>query len=767
MAIAEVSVLVLVTAQASAVLLPREPFSAIRTLNNINLGAERRNQSSTTASRAPKGCAEICSARKFSRFWEFYGKAGFKRCIRLLDILNLVVKEGLYASPAGRTPTTARIELFRSRATARPAGRRPILPIRSGNDVKLSYREESMASANDSRIIRFGLFEVDLRTGELRKNGVKIRLQQQPFQILVILLQHPGEIVTREELHEQLWPADTFVDFDHSLNAAIKRLRDALGESAENPIYIETLARRGYRFNAPLQSAPLQAAVLPGAPRRFTNRSALFVLTGTGLAIIFLAGAFLWAGRAHRNPGAKKRIESIAVLPLANLSRDPEQEYFSDGMTGALIADLSKIRPLRIISRTSTVRYKGTNKSLPEIARELNVDAIIEGSVLRSGNRVRINVELIEASSDKHLWGENYDRELGDVLKLHSEVAQAIANQIQIQLAPDQQARLHAAPSINQGAYEDYLRARWTAQDWSYQGIKLAKQYFEASIQKDPGFALAYVGLADCYLTLGQQRRIPPQEAYRQSSELIDKALQLDETLGEAHSSLGMLSWRYEWNWTNAEREFQRALELNPNNLDAREGFAWFLSWSGRREEALREIAKMRELDPPFPLLFLDQAGLHYHLREYHELVDSSQEAVELDPGAWSSHYFLGTGYFGLGRKLDAIPEFQKAVDLSQGDSDTLASLAYAYVAVGRRAEAQKILGALQRQSQNSYVSPYMFATIWAGLGDKDRAFEFLEKAYDEKSTDLAYFIKADLRLDGLRSDPRLIDLLRRMALPH
>jgi TolB-like protein/DNA-binding winged helix-turn-helix (wHTH) protein len=629
-----------------------------------------------------------------------------------------------------------------------------------------------MANPNDSQLIRFGLFEVELRSGELRKNGARVKLQQQPFQMLVILLRRPGEIVTREELREQLWPADTFVDFDHSLNAAIKRLRDALGESAENPIYIETLARRGYRFNAPVQSVPAGTSVPAGSARvsqQLTARSALYAAAGAGFVVALLLGAFVWAGRAHRDVSDVKRVESIAVLPLENLSRDPEQEYFSDGITGTLIAELSKIHSLRIISRTSTVQYKGTKKSLPQIARELNVDAVVEGAVLRSGDRVRINIELIEAKSDKHLWAESYDRELGDILKLHSEVAQAVANQIQIQLAPEQRARLQSAPTVNQAAYDDYLKARFymTATGYTYQGLETARRFFESSIQKDSGFALAYVGLADCYMSLGAQRRISPQDAYRHSSELIREALQLDATLGEAHASLAYLSWQYEWNWSNAEREFRSALELNPNYLDGHETFAWFLSWSGRREEALREFEIMRQIDPAFPLRFNDQAGLYYHLRQYHESVDNGRKAVELNPGDWSSHYFLGTGYLGLRETSEAVLEFQKAVELSQGNSDPVASLAYASATAGRRAEAQKILGDLQRHSLTTYVSPYMIAIIWIGLDDKDKAFEYLERAYQEKSLDVAYFLKADLRLDPIRKDPRFVDLLRRMDFPH
>ena len=628
-----------------------------------------------------------------------------------------------------------------------------------------------MTSANESRIIRFGRFEVDLRAGEFRKGGVKIKLQQQPFQILVLLLQHPNEVVTREELRQQLWPADTFVDFDHSLNAAIKRLRDALGESAENPVFLETLARRGYRFNVPAQAgtaSSLAPAISAPLRPRAATRPFVYVTAGAALAIILLLTAVEWFYRAHLGASGGRRISSLAVLPLENLSRDPEQEYFSDGMTGALIADISKIGPLRVISRTSTVRYKDTKKSLPEIARELNVDAVIEGSVLRSGNRVRINVELIDANSDKQMWAEKYDRELGDVLKLHSDVAEAVANQIQLQLAPQQQSKRHSAPAVNQQAYEDYLRARfYLTIGPTMHALKLASQSFESSIRKDPSFALAYVGLADCYLTLGTQRRIPPQEAYRHASELLHKALQLDESLGEAHSSLGYLAWQYDWNWTNAEQEFRRSLELSPSYLDGHETYAWFLSWSGRRDEALAEIAKMRELDPAFPLRCQDRAGLYYHVRDYPELLKAGREAVDLYPGDWTSHYFLASGYFGLGKKTEAISEFQKAVALAEQDSDPSAALAFVYTTITRPADAQKILADLQRQSKTTYVSPYMIATIFAGLGDKDKAFEYLGKSYDEKSTDLAYFMKSDFRLDSLRSDPRFTDLAQRMALPR
>jgi TolB-like protein/DNA-binding winged helix-turn-helix (wHTH) protein len=628
-----------------------------------------------------------------------------------------------------------------------------------------------MSSADPSQRVRFSAFEVDLKAGELRKNGVKIKLQQQPLQVLTILLRHPGEIVTREELRKELWPKDTFVDFDHSLNAAVKRLRDALGESADSPTFIETLARRGYRFNTPLLAPVPPAESEAGAALPAAESSSAAnkrIIAGATLALAVLAASGLAWTRYHAgDPSGTPHIASIAVLPLENLSRDPEQEYFSDGMTSAIIANISDIRRVRVISRTSTERYKGTKKSLPEIAKELNVDAVIEGSVMRAGNRVRIDVELIDGVSDRHLWSESYQRELGDVLKLHSELALDIAERIQAQLAAEQAVKPRMARTVNQAAYDDYLRGyrHWTAAGRHPQML-LAKQYFLKSTQEDPNFAPAFAGLGDTYLVLGMMRRMPPQEAGRNARENLRKALEIDPSLAQARASLGDLNWQYEWNWKNAEKEYRQALDSNQNILEAHESFAWFLSWSGRAEEASAEIALMRRLDPAFPLRCDDESGLHYHQRDYRSLMKSARQGVELDPAAWSSHYYLAVANYALGNKLEAILEFQKASELSEHDQDALAGLAFTYSSIGNRAGAMKILNRLEGDSEKGYVSPYMLGVVWAGLGDKAKAFEFLEKSYAEKSTDLAYFIKADLRLDGLRSDPRFQHLLARVAPP-
>jgi TolB-like protein/DNA-binding winged helix-turn-helix (wHTH) protein/Tfp pilus assembly protein PilF len=624
--------------------------------------------------------------------------------------------------------------------------------------------------AETPQIIRFSVYEVDLKAGELRKNGIKIKLQQQPFQLLTILLRKAGEVVAREELRKELWPEDTFVDFEHSVNAAIARLRDALGESADRPVFIETLARRGYRFNTPLVSPSTASATEVQNPAPAPPEPSTLPYLGrraAALASVLLVAIVVWGALAKRGASRAQRIESIAVLPLENLSRDPAQEYFSDGMTSAIIGTISDMVPLRVISRTSTERYKGTKKSLPDIAKELGVDAVIEGSVLRAGNRVRIDVELIDGSTDKHLWSESYERELGDVLKVHSEIAKAIANRVQIQVAARPPVSPRTTPVVNQMAYDDYLKARrYMSGAERYPQLVTAQQYYQKSIQEDPDFALPYVGLADTYLALGMTRRLATEEARAKGRENIEKALRIDPSLRETSVPLGDLSWQYEWDWPKAEAEYLKAIAANPSDMEAHEAYAWFLSWSGRRDDASAEIALMRKLDPAFPLRCNDEAGLHYHLREYEELMKSAQQGIALDPSDWASHYFLGVGEYGSKKKADAIAEFQKAVQLSSNDQDALAALAFAYASIGKRSEAQKIFEDLQHESAERYVSPYMLAVISAGLGDRAKSFAYLQMAYAQKSTDLAYFIKADFRLDELRSDARFANLIARVAPP-
>jgi TolB-like protein/DNA-binding winged helix-turn-helix (wHTH) protein/Tfp pilus assembly protein PilF len=622
-----------------------------------------------------------------------------------------------------------------------------------------------MADADQSRTVRFGLFEVDLRAGELRKNGVKIKLQEQPFRILVSLLRQPGEVVTREELSRELWPSDTFVDFDHSLNAAVKRLRDALDDSAENPRFIETLPRHGYRFVTTTVPNALQRRATSSPLRSW----GLFLVAVTILVVAVLLFAVDAGGLRSKvlsRAATQPQIRSLAVLPLTNISADPEQEYFADGMTEELIGELSRIGSLRVVSRTSVMQYKGEKKKpLPQIARELNVDAVMEGSVLRAGNRVRIATHMIYAPTDQSLMTETYEGDLSDILKIQREVAQSITKKIRVKLTPEQQSRLHEAPKLDPEAYQTYLAA--THVDTSgYQGIKKSQSYFEKAIEKDPNFASAYTGLAVSYVLLAAQRWQSPREAFPSAKEAIRKALELDEKNCEAHAVLARISWQYDWDWQTAEKEYLHALELCPNDLGLHLGYGVYKTVNGRIAEARAELAKTRELDPIQSEPFVGEAVISYHLRNYKSLVEIAREFVAENPNEWLAHYWLGVGFEGSGQTLQAVREYQKAVELSQGDSDPTARLAHAYAVTGRKFEAQKILHEWLRQSETSYVSPYMIATVHASLGQKDKAFEYIERAYKERSSDLTYFLRADLRVDSLRSDPRFQDLMRRMNFP-
>ena len=636
------------------------------------------------------------------------------------------------------------------------------------------------------KLIRFCVFEMDRRAGELRKQGLKIRLQEKPFQVLELLLEHPGEAVTRDELRKRLWPADTFVDFDHGLNSAINRLREALGDSAENPRFVETLARRGYRFIAPVEPVvagappivgtdqrvrPIQGAHL-GAPLRKRTRLAV----GIGVGSVAVVGAVLVAlnivglrDRLLTSVGARRavplQIESIAVLPLENLSRDPDQEYFADGMTEALITALGKISTLRVISRTSVMQYKGTRKPLPEIARELNVDAVVEGTVLHSGNRVRISTNLLHAPTDRHLWAESYERDARDVLALQGEVAKAIADQVQIKLTPQVTARLASARPVNPEAHEAYLKGRYFWNKRTEEPLKKSIGYFEQAIKKEPEYALAYVGLADSYSILAQWDLLPPHEAYPKAKAAAVKALEIDERLGEAHTSMAAVKAYYDWDFAGGEKEYKRAIELNPNYATAHQWYSELLSDMGRHEEAIAEVRKAQGLDP-LSLIINSTAGEAFRFaRRYDQALEHYRKALEIDPNFAGVHEYLGRAYVEMGEYEKAISELQKALSLSGGSPGITAELAHAYAVAGKKREALKILDELDATSKRRYVSPFLRAHIYTGLGDSDRAFYWLERAYEDRSN-LMTRLKVDPRFDPLRSDPPFQNLLRRIGLP-
>ncbi|HEV2177909.1 MAG TPA: winged helix-turn-helix domain-containing protein, partial [Terriglobia bacterium] len=462
-----------------------------------------------------------------------------------------------------------------------------------------------MATSAVSHPLRFDNYELDTRAGQLRKGGVKLRLRGQPLQLLAILVEHAGEVVTHEELQHQIWAADTFVDFDHGLHNAIARIREVLGDSAETPRYIETLPRRGYRFIGTVEEFRTTAsAEESGAPVSQTMTVASPPKRNPGLVLILCAvlllGIAAWAAQRYVHAkAAVQPIRSIAVLPLANLSGDPSEEFFADGMTDQLITDLAQIGSLRVISRTSVMQYKGTKKALPEIGRELNVDAIVEGSVVRSGQRVRVTAQLVQARSDQHLWAETYDRDLGDILKLQGDVSDAIAQQVRAQLTRTQQAQLHENPPVNPAAYDAYLRGRLYLVNGFFnpEELRKAQHYFEESLHDDPNFALAHTGLADTYVYMAFAGAMPRDQAYQSAKAALAKAIALDDSIGEAHDTLGLLASQFDWDWEAADREFSRAIALAPSYSCAHEDRAMFLALLGRRADALAEIKQIDQLD--------------------------------------------------------------------------------------------------------------------------------------------------------------------------
>jgi len=629
-----------------------------------------------------------------------------------------------------------------------------------------------MQADDPPRRLRFGVFEADLRTGQLTRRGSRIRLQEQPFQVLAALLEKPGELVTREELRNRIWPK-TVVDFDHGLNKAISKIRDALGDSGDSPRFVETVARRGYRFLAevtaledtggPPDDAPAQLAALdtarPGRPwmPRATHVAAL---AGVGLAAV-LAGVLAWFFNA-RTP----QIRSLAVLPLENLSGDAGQEYFADGMTDELIARLGQISTLRVISRTSTMTYKGARKPMPQIANELNVDAVVEGSVLRSGERVRITAQLIQLPADKHIWSESYEGDVGDALALQNRVARAIADQVRTTLSRQEQAALQGARPVRPEAYDAYFRGRYFWNQRTTDGLRKAIQYFTLAIEKDPTFAAAYSGLADAYALSGDWEYgiLPPQDAFARAKAAANTALSLDDKLAEAHTSLAFALDLYAWDWPAAETAYRRALALNPGYATAHQWYAWHLMVMGRTAEGIAELRTAESLDPLSPILSADLADALCIAHLYDDSLRQSRIALELHPNFAVAHYQLGQALVQMNRLDEAIASFRTAIALAGGNTTFDSNLAHAYAVAGRTEEATKILKDLEGRHVGASPTHASIALIYVGLRDNDRAMAWLDKAY------LARFNPSILlrpAFDPIRVDSRFHALQARIGLPR
>ena len=621
-----------------------------------------------------------------------------------------------------------------------------------------------MAETSDSgsRTIQFGNFEADLRAGELRRDGSRIKLQEQPFRVLTLLLEHPGEVVSREELRNRLWPADTFVDFDHSLNAAIRRLRDALGDSAEDPKFVETVARRGYRFLAPVNGAQTVIAVAPPPPtsqhRRMMVAAGVVLLLGIGALALMLI----------RNGGGKSSqespIKSIAVLPLGNLSGDPAQEYLADGITEALIGRLAGIHDLRVISRTSVLRFKETHLSVPEISKTLGVDAIVEGSVIREGSRIRVTAQLIRGATDGHIWSETFDRELRDVLALESEVAQSIAQKVEVTVTGEEHERLRKAPSVSPEVYESYLKGRF-ALGKSNSGAEIEEsiRYFEEALNRDPRFAPAYVGVAranSALSTIFMGAR--PEDAREAAMSAIRKALELDPDSAEAHVILADLQ-EQQWHWTEAEAEYRRALELNSSNPAAHKGLSGWMLRQGRTDEALTWAKRGRELDP-LAVSGADIGWILFQARRYDEALQELRSVLTIEPNDAKTLWYLGYVLIATNQPEGAIPPLEKALTHSDRSPGIIGVLIRAYAHAGRRADALKLLAELKKRKMAGYVPAGAFVNAYLGLGERDQSFAALEQAYNEQSA-ILQFLKVHPFFDPLRDDPRFKDLVRRVGL--
>jgi TolB-like protein/DNA-binding winged helix-turn-helix (wHTH) protein len=626
------------------------------------------------------------------------------------------------------------------------------------------------ANAPPTRL-RFGAFEIDLRVGELTKRGARVRLQGQPFQVLAALLEKPGELVTREELRSRIWPR-TIVDFDHGVNKAISKIRDALGDSGDNPRFVETVPRRGYRFLADVavieDSAAAEEAksVAPPGVDRPAGPSRLRrvgTLAGVGAAVV-LAAALTWVVNSRTD--SSTHIRSLAVLPLENLSGDVGQEYFADGMTDELITYLGQIGALRVISRTSAMTYKGARKPLAQIGSELNVQAVVEGSVLRSGERVRITAQLIQVAGDKHIWAHSYEGNVRDVLALQKSVARAIAEQVSATVNRQEQAALQTSSTVKPEAYDAYFRGRYFWNKRTGDGIRQAIEYFTAAIEKDPTFAAAYSGLADAYALSGDWEYgiLSPQDAFARAKAAAGKALALDPNLAEAHTSLAFALDLYAWDWQTAEREYQRAIALNPGYATAHQWYGWHLIVMGRSADGIAELRTAENLDPLAPILAADLADALCIARLYDESLQQSRKALELQPNFAVAHYELGQTLAQMHRYEEAIAEFRTAIALS-GDNTTFDSnLAHAYAVSGRAEEATGIVKDLEGRQSGESPTDASIALIYVGLGDNDQAMVWLDKAYQARFNPSILMRPA---FDPIRADPRFGDLLGRIGLPR
>ncbi len=632
-------------------------------------------------------------------------------------------------------------------------------------------------------IYRFGLFEADLSNRELRKHGVRVRLQEKPFQVLTELLRRPGEVVTREELRQRLWSPGTFVDFDEGVNTAVKRLRVTLGDSSASPLYIETVSRYGYRFIAPVtpvfandkpvpesRLAGVPAETLPGPVAGEQQKPSLskpLLWFALAFGLTTLVGVAIYEKWGHATDRASTAIQSIAVLPLENLSADVSQEFFAEGITEEITTELAKMAGPKVMSRTSAMRYRGTQKKSSEIARDLNVDAIVEGSVERSADRVRVRVQLIQASTDRNLWAEEYDRQLSDVLQLEADVAQDIARQIQTELTPQQKGTLARNRTSNPQAFQDYLLGRhyWALR--TKESLNKSVEYFNRAIEEDPNDARSYAGLAHSYIVMPMLTGMPAAEALAKAQLAAAKAVELDASLADAHLAIAESLLYHDWDFAGAEKEFRKTLDLNPNYSTGHQWYGEFLSLMGRHAEAIREQRAALALDPLSAIIHHQAAATMRDAGLYDEAIKQYQEALKISPEFLAAYEAMYWTLRRQGRFVESIHPLQMAIAALVADDNPAIAAAVnelrpAYARAGRTGYFLQCL-----KVHRYYARPHFYlARDYAELGDRDAALAALARSYEDHDIE-ALWLLTDPELDSLRADARFQRLIRAVRFPH
>ena len=628
--------------------------------------------------------------------------------------------------------------------------------------------------------LTFGVFELVPARHELRRGGARVRLQEKPFEVLLALVERPGEEVTRAELRQRLWPGEQFHDFEAGINTAVRKLREALGDSPNGSRYIETIPRRGYRFVAPVTvvrgtapaAAPTPPAVEGGAApdgvatvapaRPWLRPRALLVLA---LALLVLTAVAVRRERADRREARLQPPRSIAVLPLSDQSSSPAP-WFTDGMTEALIAELAKIDSLSVISHTSAMAFRQQPRRLPEIARELGVEAILEGAIRREGDRFRLTVRLLDARSDRHLWAEIYDREVGDSLRLQTELARAVAERVELELTPADARRLAARRQVDARAYDAYLRGRYFWNQRSAAGFEKALEHFARAVELDPGYAAAHSGLADTYglIALSGYDLLPAREAMPRARAEAQRALALDDSLAEAHASLAWVSFTWDWDFALAEREFRRAIDLNPGYATAHQWYSNFLCAAGRLDEATAHIERALALDPLSRVINEEASWPPYYRGEYERAIAQLRRTLELDPDYAIGHQDLALALVRLGRLDEAAAELEEVARLTGGGTAARAYLGYVLALREDREGARRVLAELARRATTGHVAAHEAALVHTALGDRDEAFAALDRAFDERS-DMLLYLAVEPLWEPLRGDPRFAELVRRVGI--